>query len=602
MTLPLLYLLVAFAIVGAGGWSLRTLGFRFEDGLERHCFTLVVGYVLLAFLATVLGIASLLSERVLLVLLPLLGLLGVRDVLAFLRDARAGLARVLGNGLSACIAGCLVLAAAGALTCVLAPPTFPDVLQYHYAMPRLYAEAHGFQPFPRIQASSYRSFVQSVQTVAFLLEGERLAGLIIVSMNLLIPFLLYAGVRRRLHRRAAAISAALFAMMPVYAATVAYPLMDNATALFSIAAFFALMDWVDRGETRWLILAALLVGFVAGIKINGFTLAPVLLMLAIVARIRSGVGRWGSIMIAGLACVCVPVPLLWLNVRDFGNPVFPFFLHLLGGPFLAERMGEESIRSWYESLLIPWWMCISHTSVGPQYLLVAPIACVVRGVSRVAGYALAWALLSIAVMTGLALAMGGAGMHSQHYWDAGRFMMFAFPPLALFCGEVASRCLDMRGWHRRVLVLFLAAGGVFGAGMFVKSVAPRVLVVLKGTTREQFLAGRVPMYETMDFANRHLEVHARVLVLHPSIYYLHRPCASEFVGMGFVPFQDLADARAMREWLGLNGFTHLLVPGYRAAHPPLFRFLDRAPNALTSPSFLLEYKGPDGSALYRIGN
>jgi len=602
VSLILLFPLVLLAMYAAGCLALKHGGYRFGDPLEAQCFSFVAGYALIAFLATLLGLLSLLYAQVFLILLPLLCLCGVRDILGLLRSVGEGTGHLLRRGaprLPLLVTVAAALFACGAFLSALAPPTFADVLHYHFAMPRLYADAHGFLPLPYIQVSGNRSFAQSVSTVAFLLEGERLASLIIVFMNLLLPCLLFAGSRRRVTTCAAAIAAMLVVSMPVYAGCVGLQLSDCITALFAEAALFAFFGWVERREARWFILASLLAGFAAGTKWNGLALFPVLFLLAAGVAIRLREAQWQRTMLAVGLVLVVPLPLFWLNIRDFCNPLYPMFMGLLGETPLPDRVISVQERAWWEWLLLPWRMSVSYVSVGPGLLFALPFALLFRRRNACSLLPLLWGGMTFAFMIGAGMALAGGALVHQHYLAAGRYMLFSLPPIALFSGCALGRAMDVSPMHRRVVSAFLGVGLAFAIAVFANGIWGRATAVLRGTPRDDFLAARVPMYDTMLYANRHLPADAYTLIIHTFGYYHERRYAAQLPSVGFVDFRREDSPEGFCRWLRDQGFTHLLVSGIPSFEPAFTQFLERHPEALAPPFFSKEYEGRDGSTLYR---
>ena len=116
--------------------------------------------------------------------------------------------------------------------------------------------------------------------------------------------LLYAAVRRWFRPAAALIAGAVVALTPVAALMFRFNNPDALLVLLMTAAAYAMVRALERGSTRWVVLALSLVGFGFLAKmLQAFLVAPALALVYLVAAPTSVRRRLWQLAVAGAAMV-----------------------------------------------------------------------------------------------------------------------------------------------------------------------------------------------------------------------------------------------------------------------------------------------------------
>jgi 4-amino-4-deoxy-L-arabinose transferase-like glycosyltransferase len=128
-------------------------------------------------------------------------------------------------------------------------------------------------------------------------------------------------------------AAAFFGLTPIVLEQAVVPYTDVAVAALTLAALYLVFRFRRSGESGYLWLAGVAVGLILSIKANGFLVAGIVGLLALVPSKR----RRPLIPTVGLAIVALGVPALGLagywyirNLVLYHNPLFPAAIKVLG--------------------------------------------------------------------------------------------------------------------------------------------------------------------------------------------------------------------------------------------------------------------------------
>jgi len=223
-----------------------------------------------------------------------------------------------------------------------------------------------------------------------------------------------AGPRTRQPQAFALLAMLLAAVNPLLLQTLGTTFADLTVGVPVIGGWLAVALFLRRGRLAWAIVAGVLLGAAAGLKLSNamFALAAaiVLAFLGGEWRLRlRAVAAFVAACGAALAVAALPWAMkLW---HEFGNPFFPLLNHVFGSPdFTSEALRYERFMadSWIDALLRPFAMLrpasYVHTELrSPDLRYVALLAAIA-----------AWAGTTMARRR---VAIGGSGANSAR--DAG---------------------------------------------------------------------------------------------------------------------------------------------------------------------------------------
>lgn len=238
------------------------------------------------------------------------------------------------SGLFSLIA-CLVIAAAllrGAATAG-APPTNWDALANHFAVPKIYLAEGSFHRLPWSLGAHYPLNAEMLYAWLFALRGEQAALWIGWLHGALLVAVCGAWAVTLAGLEAGWIAAALLAAAPPFARVLATGKNDLLAALAMFAALLAAVE-PKAGRGRWL-LAGLLAGAGASLKLNGLWAVAALGLLALAASVRAR--RAGPASAFALGALLLGAPWYLRDWAWTGNPFWPML-----GSWLGDAAGAEA--------------------------------------------------------------------------------------------------------------------------------------------------------------------------------------------------------------------------------------------------------------------
>jgi 4-amino-4-deoxy-L-arabinose transferase-like glycosyltransferase len=584
---------------GLGRLLIGRLGFGRENPGEFGLFALIAGMGLLSLLMLVIGALGLLYGWSAWILLGAGSLLAVVHLVrhrAFcgqvLVRAAARYCRQLSPWELALLAVLVIELFYPLVTYALVPPISWDEVAYHLAVPKTYVQDHSIVYIPYIPYSNWPMGSEMLSTVALLLGSESLAHLVSWSALLLTCAGLWLFGNRYLGRPLGLLAAALFAATPMVGALAGTALVEVPLALYASAAVLAFLRWIETKERRWWLLSAALGGLAASTKLNG-ALVPLILGVLGAAEALFHQPRRVSrstrlVVVYGLVSLAVVSPWYLKSFLHTGNPVWPFFIDLLGGRNW-DALGNEYLLGFIKLVnrsptvsnwLLGIWNLTAHPeqfgpggiAIGWNYLILLPLAAaaLIRGGGshrRV----LLW-------LSAAAVALYTAWFLQTHQ---ARFLLPVTPVLCLLMAYGVGWLLRAKWRPGKLLVQTVVVVGLV-AGSWILDEEARALALsrwpfLAGSqTREEFLAAHAPGYGAFQYANEHLPQESYVLLALYECrgYYLDREYMwANPISQRYLRLEQFADADELYQHLTAQmGFTHVLYAPKRIEQYEYIRY------------------------------
>ena len=577
--------LPGFAIERAAFRNIKGLPFR---GLARLClgtgFWICALFVLCA------------SQSLTLPAVGALALASAAGAVPFIRRRIPQFLRNCRPAQIAMAAACLlpiVLAFALAAICSMDPELKGDAGVYHLTIPKLYIAHGGFRRIPFNVYSNWPLNGEMVFTLAMLLKDYVLANSV---QCIFAVFTAYAAFEYARESKSAwygfmAVVFMLFNHTFMREADSAY--VDIIQAFFATTAFMFMMRAIDQPDQRrvCLLLSGICCGIMAGMKVSGFVgVVPIAVWYLL--RLPSG-NRPRRALVDLAACFLPPIVVLalpWIVKAAWftGNPVYPFFYDVFGGPDWSQACGRQfaewqsSIgmgRSVQDYLLLPYRAIMSagagyahfDGSLSKMWIALLPLSIIAAFWNRTVRACLA--------VSGVYLVCWASA--SQQL----RFLIPIMPVLAIGAALGLGELVD-RLFTRKVVavaafvVVYCVAVGLLTSEVSGKlQAARRVIGMYSANQREAVMKAAVP--GEFAFVNRELPREARLLFLNTNYgFYSER----DYVADSFFEASQIAD------WLGscatpgeiqarLRGkrITHILYStreGQLSYSPALWQFLD----------------------------
>jgi hypothetical protein len=389
--------------------------------------------------------------------------------------------------------------------------------------------------------------------------------------GLLTALLLYAYLARRLSTAYGLLGSFFFIFTPAVLRLSHYAYADLGLTFYSTASLLCLLRWVESMEARrWLILAGLAAGFALATKPNGLLVFLLLFFLLTFALGKEKVGgMFSGLLLFSIFALLPFSPWLVKNISQTGNPLFPFFIGLLGGegggeaePGLGVFVKRELLygENWWQMAALPLRLFFSGQDDRPQYF---------DGV------------LSPLLILFLPWAFKGKWVEEKRLLFSFALFYFLY---ALFLTDLRVRyilpivsslvILLVYGIHNLYLrivhpsflfsavVLLLSLNGIYLWNTF-QTVSPREY--LKGReSRDAYLTRMLPDYPVFRYINQNLPSRARVYLLYMGrrVYYCERDYFFDDGDNAWVLLRMIQRAQSgsdIQLRLRERGLTHLLV-------------------------------------------
>jgi hypothetical protein len=448
-----------------------------------------------------------------------------------------------------------------------------DAGSYHLALPQRYLEAGGFRALPFNVYAVWPHATELLFAGALRLRDAALATALHSAFGVLALWAAYLGARAAGRPFAGWLAAPLALANPVLAFELGVAYVDLAAAFFFTAGVVFAARAV-RGEPfdlGALTLAGVCGGALAGIKINGVLAAAAIASLALpralaLARTSELRSLTRLALALGLPLLALWLPWVARSAWLTGNPAYPFFYDLFGGPDWSAALGERFAR----------WQRGIGMGRGPLDWLLLPARVVVSGGPDYAHFGgrlglhwLVWLPLAVVLGWRVPLVRRVFAACAVYFalWALGsqqaRFLIPLLPPLALGCALAIDAAIERlapgRAQALRAGAAVLAVAGAWIAVEPHYAQAFARLPALRAEPAARRAAAQDPVFL---WANAALPSDARVLLLDTNQTWF---LARESLADSFFEASQLADwlgdahdADAAAAKLAARGVTHVL--------------------------------------------
>jgi hypothetical protein len=577
--------------------------------LDRWAVSMLMGIGALAFMTLILGVVGLYYRAVAWGVALVLGLfiwktwrraLG-EPTLHWFQEKAHSLGKKNYRWAALAIAF-LLICLAGTYLWALTPAIRYDALSYHLAVPDIFIRNHKMVEIPESFNTYWAHYADMLYTLAMLLTGQPLPGLLHFSAALLSAAFVFALTRRLSSARPAWIAAILFCSIPIISIQAGTPYIDLFVTVFVIGAVYAGVSWQHSRENSWLALSGGFAGLAMGAKLAALpVLIPFAVLLVIgILRLERG---WKNIL-RSLAWWALPAGLLlfpWL-LRDWlwtGNPIFPMMNGVFQSPKWAAQSDVFSFSPmkripFTDYLLLPWILVTRaakyyHESPGAVLagvpLLALPWSYWRRDKDK-PGLGMTAVLLWLTCLAGAVLTFFSAPN-----------IRYLMPLLAIFsCLAALNVEPFLKKWNswKKILVILALALVVcylyttrLTTLIHIPQYLPRLpaAVALGFADRQEFLSENINVYQALQYLSNR-EPAPKVLSLGNEFRY---PTTARIYGIVFSNEvrQILAgnpDSETLSKRLAEAGYDYILINEPEMATSGLYK-----PGYVVTPEFLRRY-------------
>jgi 4-amino-4-deoxy-L-arabinose transferase-like glycosyltransferase len=481
------------------------------------------------------------------------------------------------------------------------PPTAIDELLYHLEVPRRFLEAGGQVLFRDNSFGYSPQFGEMLFMFALPFGGESAARLFHALFAVLLALAVYGFVRQHAARYYATTASAVVLSVPTLMVVGAWAYVDLMFALFAFLALIGLIQFLTTDEKKWIALAAVMTGGACAVKYTGLQLLLLLLLLLLVELLRGRV-NWRLAPLALVLALVIPSVYYLRSLALTGWPLFPFrlpfftlspeinwdpdraklllfFLNSFGAPShtLTSRIlapllvfihGRFADYRAYDGVAGPVFLLAPFLWLGRRAKPSADAGAPEEGATPTGGAPLENAPDRVTVRMLICFAVAFLA-----YWTiTTQQVRFLLPGLCALAAILAFGLARRRSRLPHVLVWALVA---LNLTLGVREVLRlRPFGYWMGTeSREDFLAGRVPLYRMYQAMNR-LVPPGEVYLVDSSnhLYYLTCRARSDYVFEHYSLLNALERSSSPEDMLAFfrsQRVTHLMLNGYILTHPAL---------------------------------
>jgi hypothetical protein len=456
------------------------------------------------------------------------------------------------------------------LAWALVPPLAWDEVSYHLPIPQIYIAAGGFVNIPTIFHSNWPAGMEMLNTLALQMGSEILPHLTVTAMTVLTALGLAHFARQRFDRNTAWLAATLYLAMPMVKFLAGVALIEGALGFFGFLAIWAGYAWLESKSWRDLIVAGMLGGLAASIKLIGAAI-PLAVGVAglvwLLLRYRHEAIRHVAQFVSyGLIALAVVAPWYIKSTVYTGNPVWPFLYDIIGG-WNWDAVGDRNNTEWIQRPnLAPtlrnylgglWYLTVrwgqfGGVSMGAAIVALAPLSILLW---RRKG----WLLGYLAAVSAIFYTVWFLFTHQT------RFLMSVVPALVLLAAYAFSQLLKVwPAWlaapARVAMILYLIVGLPFVNAVQWQHIASRWPYIAGHVSREVFLKTHVEGFPAFLYANEHLPADAKVLLAtwETRGYYLDRANVwANPLSQRVIKWEQFGDADDVADFLHSMGVTHV---------------------------------------------
>ncbi len=545
---------------------------EFNSLQEKLIFCIGLGFCVLSFLIMGLGFLGLLEPKIAWGLIFGLSVLLFKDLLKVVKETLNGL-RTLSfkqfSGLEMVLLFFLVVTCGLCILQGLCPPYDWDDLAYHLPGPKLFLEHHRIFHIQDIAMANLPANIGMLYLLGMLLSSDILAKLFHFLFGILTVIGIISLSRRYFNPKSALLGGCIFYICPlvIFLSRTAY--IDLALTFYELLSIYAFLNWATSLNRKWVMILAVMCGFVVGIKYPGIYNVIIFgLSLIGFGIVKLGL-RKTLICLAIFISICCLVGCPWYikNFWHTHNPFYPFLENLFIGKASltplevitaqtsrqAFTMRGESLNS----LFLPWNITINGclgslpfgATITPVYLLLLPFLIFTRKPIEI--YLIFYIILKFILWS--------LGLHSS------RYLLPIFPFLAIVLTGIFYTITSQACFRRLIIFIII---GIWGAllswdGFQIIHYRNPINFILGFESRDDFIRRNAEKgyYNTIEFINTYLPEKSRIFFIgEKKGYYCRRNYIPDFSPEHWTwKYQNYNDMAGMREYFRQTQITHILV-------------------------------------------
>ena len=453
----------------------------------------------------------------------------------------------------------------------LSPPIKNDTLYYHLGLPKLWAIDGGikFYPFISFSTTALNSEVLLTPILSFVSPEAAQFFVFLVAVMVII---LSGKIYTRLTGQSPILVYIVLGAVSFYITGITDAKNDYLATGFALTAFYFYVGYLDRRQTKSIILAGILAGLAASTKANAIIFVIAMFLTIIISRHRLKDVVWFAV-----AAFILSTPWYIKAYLTTGNPFYPLFNNYFHSPYWSDLFNGFNkatfVASEKQSLLniltapfrLIYFPDIFRARLGPLPFIALPLLLFMKNIPAALKKGL---LISLIYYIFWYIA-----------WPNGRYLMPVIPILCLAAAYALHRIFS---YGRMVTATVLAGVTLLiafsGVQVFRDGIV-RAKTSLGLISREAFMENvtvlnpnqlessrrdlALPYIDVWNYLNTHAPVRAKVAILcsnwnRADAFYLDRPFVYlNPTGQNIVRFYD--NRKVIAQDIVKNDFQYVLI-------------------------------------------
>ncbi|MEW6609252.1 MAG: phospholipid carrier-dependent glycosyltransferase [bacterium] len=566
-----LLLIISLSAYSLGVKIFSVCLFEFSSSQERFVFGIGLGLAILSYLIMGLGFLKLLDTRI------IYGLLLVLIILCVQTSKKSNISSLftVQSSLFTLQASLIMITCSLCFLHSLCPPFDWDDLAYHLEGPKLYLQHKGIFHISNVAFANFPANIGMLYLLGMLLSSDILAKLFHFSFGLLTLIGISSLCQRHFNPKGSLLATSIFYICPlvIFLSRTAY--IDFGLTFYELLSVYAFLNWMTTyHQNRWLIILAIMCGFVAGIKYPGLY-TVIILGLSVIGFGLAKIGWRKTISktaIFGIICAVVGSPWYIKNFVYTHNPFYPFLQNLfiekvkLSPVEIITAQTSNKVftlgETWFESLCLPWDVTIYGAlgnlpfgaTITPVYLALLPLLIFIKK-TKIAGIYLLFYII-------LKFILWSLGLHSS------RYLLPIFPFLAIILASIFYTIFDTPKLVIIKRVILSIITGIWLAilswdGFQIIHFRNPISFILGFESRDDFIRRNAEKgyYNAMEFINQNLPKNAKIYFIgEKKGYYCNREFIPDFSLVHWQwKYSDYKDLAKIKEYFNNQQITHILV-------------------------------------------
>ena len=485
-----------------------------------------------------------------------------------------------------------ILGAAALINCFVPPAGHEwDALAYHLAAPNAYIAEHRILYLPTDHHSNFPFLTEMLFTIGLLFNGHALANLFHFTAGILLIGATIILGKRFFSPAAGWIAALVIATSPIIIWEAGAAYIELNMGLHILLSLGAVLEYRREKESRWLLLAGVMMGFALGSK----ALALVPFVALGFMLLREGT-RFKQLRWYLIGAILIGCPFYIKSAVYTGNPVYPFAYRLLGGKYwntdLADAYaGSQKAFGLHQNLIsasedMDNKRPAEDAPTIPQKLrngIAAPFQLITiprifydyydTGFLNHIGFL--WMALPPILwllprrprrLTSDPMAFtGGVAALWFIVWACTmqyvRYLIPLLPLCGLLGGEALSRLVKQMKWLSLPSAAAIGLQSLIAILIFVPDVPEQAARAFDKEAQEKYVRRFVNIYEPCEWINNHSNPSDGVVFFEEARgYYLNRPYLwGNALHSLYIPYPQMANGREMADWFLSHNVRFVLL-------------------------------------------